>query len=126
MSIARLINRPCTLLLRSRAETTEDEYGNPVVGETPRIDTVCELQQERRDEAADEGETSDTRWKLFLLPNILDEDDEPIEVDTGDAVEVDGEVYELTGEPWRVRSPFNGRDSHVQATCRRVSGAGDE
>jgi hypothetical protein len=126
MITSRLLNRPCTLILRSQAETTEDPFGNLLTADPPRVETVCELQQNRRDEAADEGETSDTRWKLFLLPEIKNEDGESVRLTTGDAVEVNDEFYELIGDPWRVRSPFNQRMSHVEATCRRVVGAGDE
>lgn len=122
----RLLRQPCTLILRSQAETTEDDYGNEIHGEAPRVDTVCNLQQTRREEAPDAGETSDTRWKLFLLPEVRDEANEPVEIDTGDAVEVDGRVYELIGDPWLVESPFTGRKSHVEVTCRRVAASKDE
>ena len=121
MTAARLINQPCVLLLRTAGG--EDAHGNPTAGEPKRVDWYCELQQLKRSEPAAEGETSDTVWDLFLRPEIVDEPDEPVEVGTGDAIEITGRVYEFTGDPWDVRSPFNGRVSHIEATVRRVNGA---
>jgi hypothetical protein len=114
--ISRLISRPCTLILRRDGDAT-DEFGNPIAEET-EVETVCELQQRRRDERIGAGETSDTFWALYLRPGE--------DLRTSDAVEVDGEVYELVGEPWTVRNSRTGATSHVQATVRRVAGSEDE
>lgn len=110
------MNRPCTLLQRSEGET-EDDYGNPIPVETA-VETVCEIQQQQRFEREDADELAESRWLLIL----------PIEqsVNTGDAVVVDGETYELVGDPWRVRNPRTGIHSHIEATVRRTSGPGDE
>jgi hypothetical protein len=114
VSLVRLVNRPCVLLIRG--EDGADAMGNPIRVET-RVDAVCELQQIRRTEPPADGEVSDTLWKVWLLPGTV--------IDTGDAVEVDDDVYELVGAPWPVRDPFRGVDHHVEASCRRVAGAED-
>ena len=80
------------------------------------VETVGELQQTQRTEPGDAGETSDTRWLLVLPAGTV--------VNTGDAVIVDGEVYEVVGAPWPARNPRLGVASHIEASVRRT--AGDE
>lgn len=116
MSLANLINRPCTITHRSESGVTDD-YGNDVSAFTETA-TVCELQQRQRDEPADSGEVSATEWSIFLLP--------PDSLHTGDKVTVDNEVYEIVGEPWRARNPRTRQVEHVEATARRVAGDADE
>lgn len=114
MSVERMMQTPCVLLLRQEGE--EDALGNPVPGEPVEVETFCSFQQRRRDEPDGEGETSATEWNLFLPYGT--------EINTGDAVRVKGRVYELVGDPW---DADEGSRSlwHVAATVRRVSGAGD-
>lgn len=118
MSVAALINRPCTVT--RRADSGEaDDYGNPIQGDTD-VATVCELQkfaQPNREEPGTEGELSDTLWTLFLPAGTV--------IRTGDAVTVDGDAYEMVGDPWHVRNPTTGVESHVEATVRRTTGSGD-
>lgn len=116
MSLAKLINRSCTISRREPSDA-EDEYGNEIPGVT-LIDTICELQQRQRSEPGDEDETSDSTWTLFLLPSDA--------LGTGDVVIVAGERYEVTGEPWPARNPRTGVVEHIEATVRRVAGAMDE
>lgn len=115
MSVTRLINRPCTLILRSQAATVEDDYGTEIPGETEEVETVCELQQIKRTEPPAAGETSDALYNCFFQPGTR--------CTTADAVRIDGLVYEMVGDPDIVRSPFNDRESHVHATVRRAGGA---
>src|SRR5688572_27552760 len=110
-----LINRPCQILKRLES-TTEDRYGNGIPDEAV-IDTVCELQQRRRDEPDDQGELSDTYWDLFLPAGT--------DVNTGDVLIVDGDRYELFGDPWQARNPRTRVESHIEATVRRTASAGD-
>lgn len=112
MSLSKLLNRTCTLILRDLSGTVDD-YGNPVPSERT-ITTVCELQQRQRTEPGDQGEVSDTTWLLVLPAGTT--------IDTGDAVEVAGERYELVGAPWPARNPRTGLESHVEATVRRTAG----
>jgi hypothetical protein len=113
--ISSLVNTPCTLLRRASGD--RDDFANEQPDEDS-IETVVEIQQTRRQEHDDQGETSDTTWTLFFLPNER--------VRTGDAVVVGSEKYEITGEPWRARNPRTQAVSHIEATARRTAGTGDE
>lgn len=111
MSLAALLNRPVTIVQRSSSGTV-DEFGGETATET-LVETVGELQQQRRDEQADAGELSDTRWLLVLPAGT--------EIDTGDGVLIDGEVFEVIGAPWEARNPRTMLVSHIEATLRRVA-----
>lgn len=115
MTLSQLLNRPMTLILRSDTGD-EDAYGNDVPDET-FVEVAGELQQQRRTEPADAGETSLTDWLLILPAGTL--------LNTGDAVICDGQVYEVVGAPWAARNPRTGAESHVEATVRRTAGAGE-
>lgn len=113
MSLTQLINRPCMILRRSASGEIND-YGD----EIPSVETiagVCELQQQKRAEQGDMGEVSDSTW-ILILPGDT-------EIETGDAVVVDGETYELVGEPWAARNPRIQTVSHIEATVRRTAGS---
>ena len=112
MPIDLLLNRPVTIVTRTDSGST-DEYGNSIPSET-MTETVGELQQVRRDEPGDAGETSDTRWLLVVPAGTV--------INTGDAVIVDSEVYEVVGAPWLARNPRTQTVHHVEATLRRTSG----
>lgn len=115
MSLTNLITRPCTIVQRRESGTT-DAYGNDVPAETS-IETVCELQQQRRAEQDDQGELSDTTWQAFFLPSE--------DIRGGDILIVDGVEYEMFGDPWEARNPRTRVVSHVEATLRRVAGSED-
>lgn len=116
MSLAALMNRPLTIIRRTESEDV-DAYGNTVYDEA-MVEVVGELQQVRRDEPGGEGETSDTRWSLFLPAGTA--------LSTRDIVLVDDAEYEVVGEPAAWRNPRTQVLSHVEATLRRVASAGDE
>lgn len=113
MSLTTLINRPCTITRRSESGNTDD-YGNDVPDEET-VETVCELQQTQRMEPGNEGELSDTHWTLFLLPGT--------EISGADVVTVDGESYEVVGDPWNARNPLTQLPSHIEASLRRTAGS---
>ncbi len=118
MPLAQLINRPCTIHRRLEGEA-KDELGNAVI-ETVETETVCELQQQSggsfRSEG--EGELSETRWVIYLMPDQ--------EVGLGDSIDVEGDgVFEIFGEPWKVRNPRTGQYSHIAAPVRRTAGPGE-
>lgn len=113
MSLSTLISRPCVIVYRSESGDTDD-YGNDLPTET-RVDSVCEVQQVRRDEPGDQGETSDTRWDGFFLPGT--------DLRTADAVEVEGiGTFELVGDPWEADSGSSGVH-HAEASLRLVRGS---
>lgn len=87
--------------------------------DTEEVETFCELQQVEADEPEDAGEMSDARWEIFLLPEVAP-------VRTGDSITVEGEVYEIVGDPWRARNPRTREDSHIEVRARRTAGTADE
>lgn len=112
MTLTQLLNLPC-VLVRNLPSSDTDEFGNEIPAEE-EIETVCELQQQRRDEPSTEGELSVTTWLLVLPAGT--------EVRTSDTVEVDGYVYQFEGDPWSARNPRTGLESHVEATVKRSAG----
>lgn len=109
------LKRPCTILHRVPDGT--DDYGDATYRDDTE-ETVCEIQQTRRDEPALGGETSATTWLGLFLADI--------DLNTASAIVCDGQTFELTGDPWTVFDPFLGVDSHVEATLKRTAGAEDE
>lgn len=110
--LAELINRTCTITTGVEA----DDFGiDPAPAPGAVVTTVCELQQRNRTEPGDSGEVSVSDWVLFLLPDET--------ITTADRIEVDGEVFEVVGEPWVARNPISQADSHIEATVRRTAGA---
>lgn len=116
MTLAALLNQPVTITRRLRGAST-DRFGNEIPDEQFET-TVGELQQRQSTEPAGEGETAASDF-LLILPAGTD-------LTTADIVTVDGQDYQVTGDPWRARNPRTQTYSHVQATVRRVAGAGDE
>lgn len=115
-SPADLINRTCWITRRSESDDTDD-FGNEIPTETV-TQSVCEVQQQRREEPGDEGELSDTTWVGFFLPTEV--------LNSGDSVSVEGiGSFELVGDPWTARWPDAQVDSHVEATLRRTEGPAD-
>lgn len=116
MTLAALLNLPVTIT--RRVETDElDEFGNQLDDEQA-VETVGELQQRQSNEPAGAGEVSIGDFLLILPAGT--------QLTTGDRVTVDGQAYEVVGDPWRARNPRTRQFSHVQATVRRTAAAGDE
>lgn len=117
--LSTLLNRACNIIRRTESGNTDD-YGNDIPDEDI-VATVCELQSRNgwagRSEPALQGQLSDTEWLLVLPPGTV--------LSTADVVEVDGQEYEVTGDPWHARNPRNQTESHVEASVRRTAAAGD-
>jgi hypothetical protein len=115
-NIASLITRPCTL----RGETTtgtRGAYGHETTAPTS-VETVCEVQQRQRSEAADQGELSETDWHGFFLPTES--------MNGASSVEVPGlGTFEFVGDPWKVRDPETQAESHWEASLTRTAGPED-
>lgn len=112
MTIAKLLNLPCTITHRQEGDQ-HDTYGNDLDDETTTT-TVCELQQRQRAETP--NDIAGTTWALYLPAGTA--------IDAGDTVEIDGESYEVFGEPWPARNPVTQVVSHIEATARRTAGVG--
>jgi len=118
MTLANLINRPCSILTADDSEHDDFSEGRPT---REGHDTVCEIQQAEATEAANAGEVSRTDWKGFFL--VADY----ALLDTASAVEVDEiGTFELVGAPWLARNPRTQANSHVEANLRRTKGAKDQ
>jgi hypothetical protein len=105
----RLMTRQGTLLHRSQ-DGAPDEYGDPS-WVTVEQGAALELQQEVSYEA-EGGALQLSTWRLFLPPYLG--------VDGWDAVDIDGEVYELEGDAWLARNPRTGENTHIEARVRRL------
>lgn len=116
MTLTALLNLPVVIVSRT-ASADNDIYGDSIDTET-RIQTVGELQQQRRSEPIAGGETSDETW-LCILPAGTN-------IDTDDAIIANGQRYELIGAPWHARNPRTRLESHVEATLRRVASTDDQ
>ena len=116
MPLAKLLNRPCTVVHRSPSNTEEDAYGNFIPVETA-TETVCELQQHPGSDSESEDQVSANRWALFL----------PAETESGsaDTVTIDGEDYEVLAEPWNARNPRSQTVSHIEVSVCRTAAMGD-
>lgn len=113
MSLARLINRPCTIRRMTEGEV-RDKHGNveSVVAET---ETVCELQQQPAFRSESEEQVSENRWFVYLLPGEI--------VGSGDSIDIEGAgQFEVFGEPWEARNPRTRRASHIEVAVRRTAG----
>lgn len=108
--IANLLTRPATLHRTTGGETV-DEYGDQVQT-VENVAVLCELQPRSRKEPDAQGELSQTDWLLILPAGI--------EVSTADTVTVDGETYEMVGDPGPWRNPRTGIASHVEASVRKA------
>ena len=110
MTIDRLLTRQATLLRRTPSDAL-DELGDPtwdIVEEA----VACELQPTGSSEDhADNVQSSS--WRLFLPASCAD-------VAGWDAVDLDGERYELAGDPGPVWSPRLQTVDHVEAIVVRV------
>lgn len=111
MTLVDLVNKPCTLVLRRTGAST-DELGD-AIEDVQYADTVCELQQEQRQEPLRAGEASITTWLVTLLPGYV--------VRTGDAMEVDGYgSFEFVGDSWDAKT--GSADMwHVEATAKQTA-----
>lgn len=92
-----------------------DDYGNEIPTVTT-VEVLGELQQPSRSGARGEAEgtISQTDWILFLPANTP--------IDTNDVVVVDGQSFEVIGDPWNAFNPRTGEFEHVEASLRRTSG----
>jgi hypothetical protein len=108
--LANRLRRQVTIQHHTESGNT-DVYGTdiPTVVE---VNTVGELQQRSRDEA--EGAISQTDWRLYLPAETP--------IDTNDVVQIDGQTFEVVGDPWQAFNPRTGEWEHVEVSLRRTSG----
>jgi hypothetical protein len=103
---------PMTLL--KRAVSGQDEYGNDTYTETPVTIQQCVFQPAGSTENlifADQVSTTDT----IFMPGGTD-------VSALDAIQYNGDTYEVTGAISAWTSPFSGRISPIRINVLLVSG----
>lgn len=112
--IENLLNTPCTIVFNSRAETTEDDYGNEIPTDPPQVETTCYLEPQRRDEPETQGELSETWWLgVFRREDEFTTADQVISEDFG--------TFEAIGDPGPFIDPLgNPGADHVEATLKRT------
>lgn len=116
MPLSQLINRPCQIIRRSLEGEVDDGYGNLQSTEVIQ-EAVCELQQRQRDEPASTGQVSEEQWIAFFPAGTA--------LDAGDGLLVDGERYEVLGDPWQTRNPRTKQWGQLEATLSRAAGSED-
>lgn len=72
------------------------------------------LQQSRTREETGGQEFADSDWNLYLEPAAAGD------VDANDRVTIDGDVYQIDGQPWSVRNARTAVISHVECRLRRT------
>jgi hypothetical protein len=116
---ASMMNREVVILYYEDTGEIDDETGNAVVDEFG-ITTVGEIQPRRTDEPSGHPDIASSDWIGFFLS-----DDGPY-LDSGSIVWIPGEgEYEVVGEPFLRRDPFNETESYIKAGLSRVAGTAD-
>jgi hypothetical protein len=113
--VAAEINRPCTVF-RVADTGTPDDYGDMVVAPDSGTDTVCELQRPggsalRAGREPEDGALDLSLWQVFLPPGT--------DITGQDYIVVDGERYDMAGDPAPVRDPWTRQVDHIEGIVRR-------
>jgi hypothetical protein len=108
--IERLLTKPIALVRREESGT-EDEWGSPVLTEVI-TETKCYVRQRRTTDASEEGTVLSEHWEVFLSPEIT--------IHAWDAVEMDGERYEVIGAPDQEWNARLGRVNHITLAVSRA------
>lgn len=110
MDPSRLMTIPCTLH-HSTAGGPPDEYGDPTnVVTTTR--SKCFLTQSSRREEDAGLPVEIERWLAYFPPDVT--------LDADDAVEAEGQTFQVLGAPWRAWHPIFRRHTHIEASLRRA------
>lgn len=116
MSIVALeMNRPCTIY-HMEDTGTPDDYGDQVLEADDGTAAVCELQRPGgsglRSGGEPEGGALDVSlWAAFFPAGTV--------LSGRDYFVVDGQQYDLVGDPAPVRDPWTRQIDHVEALARR-------
>lgn len=111
MSFRRLLSQEATVV--TRPISGRDPYNNPAPGPEARATYPARLEQTGTSERTVDRNTVVSTFRLFLPPEAV--------VDALDRVEVDGESYEVVGEPNRLTTPRGLH--HLELELRLVRGA---
>jgi hypothetical protein len=101
-------------LIRRTLSGTQDEYGNDVYNETPSTIYGCVFVPASSGESLvfqDQVNTTDT---IFMPAGTV--------VSPLDAIEYNGDKYEVMGKPSAWTSPFSGRVSPIRINVNKITG----
>lgn len=100
--------------LTRRAPGTADQYGNQTLGTVETFSLKGELQLMSSSENQTDRDTTVSDWMLIL----------PARTPAGrfDLASIDGQSYEIIGQPEAIVSPWTGATSHVEARIRLTAG----
>ena len=76
---------------REEDESNVNKYGDPEILVTETENVPCEIQQRDSEEPPAAGEVAVTEWTMWFPEDTV--------LDTTDQIELDGQLYELIGEP---------------------------
>lgn len=114
MSLASICTRPVVIVHRAR-QAAQDPYGEDELVEVSRESVRAHLHQRSSDEPRPgEQETNATRWALTMPPGAT--------LGRDDLVEVEGELYELDGDPFPAWGPLGQATHHWEAGLVQVVG----
>lgn len=109
--ITQYINKPATLHTWTKLPD-KDEAGD-VQHDFTDSAVLVELQQKSATELRDGMLIRVDSWTVFLRPDTT--------VTGLDELTVDGARYTFNGDPWLVRNPRTGAESHWQGRMEKVS-----
>lgn len=102
------------IVIHRRTRTGRDDYGNDVFTDTlVPLDRVPAVPTSSRED--DQGRSTVYDLVTVLLPPNTD-------VDSIDAIEVYGLLYEVQGRPVRFISPFSGLNPGIPVVLKQVTG----
>lgn len=101
-------------LTRRTPSGSADAYGNLSLGTVETFNLKGELQLMSSIENQNDRDTVASDWMLLL----------PAGTPTGrfDLATIDGQSYEVIGQPERIVNPWTGATSHVEARVRSTQG----
>lgn len=112
MSLAILLNRPCTVTHVTQSGAP-DEYNNPTDA-TMVTATVCYIQQRRASEDTTLQDTQREDWMILLPAGTV--------IDGTDRVTVPDAnlILEVQGPPWPAMNPRTQLVSHIECDGKQV------
>lgn len=104
---SRLLTTPCQIV--TVVAGSLDEYGD-ATRTSSTASTTCHLQQDQSSEQG--GVIEQSRWRVYLPASVS--------LSGADHLVINGDSYNLTGDPWPVIRPTTGKVDHVECLAERV------
>lgn len=107
-----LLTETATITARSPSGA-RDSYGNVTLTAISRT-ADCYHEQNTADENTVGGDIREETWTLYVPTG------DPLT--STDSVSVNGQSFEVIGQPWQTWNPRTSANGHVRATLRRTDG----